>query len=140
MSTADIIKTGTFTKYQLADQMRNYMHIDDKFLEGLKIYNMTHMTGKTFRDRMSDGQLYSGLDSFPFSVIYHNCTPYNAKRAVEVRCSFRAAKEQYNLEPIVLVEIVIPFNRAVINCPCTKANRSVCDYCAGFGIQDKKVR
>ncbi len=106
-----------FTKYQLADQMRNYMHIDDKYLEGLCVYNMTHTSGKKFSLNLHDGQILKNnpnadvvLDEV-FNVIYHNCSPYHAKRAVELRLSFRAAKDEYDLEPIVLVEIVIPFGQ-----------------------------
>jgi hypothetical protein len=104
----DAANAPVFTKYQLADQMRNYMHIDDKYLEGLSVYTIHHISGKEFKSRLLDGQIYSYIDPKPFNVIYHNCSPYNAKRAVEVRCSFRMAHDN-TLEPIVLVEIVIPF-------------------------------
>lgn len=111
-NSADVIKTGTFTKYQLADQMRNYMHIDDKYLEGLETYRMVHMKGGHFGELIIDGQITHWITADlmnTYNVIYHNCTPYNAKRAVEIRCSFRAADSKYNIEPIVLVEIVIPY-------------------------------
>lgn len=98
-----------FTKYQLADQMRNYMHIDDKFLEGLQTYRINHYSGFIFSTLLFDGLV--DYDCTQFSVIYHNCSPYHAKRAVEVRLSFRAAKDN-TLEPIVLVEIVIPFTQS----------------------------
>lgn len=107
------IKTGSFTKYQLADQMRNYMHIDDKYLEGLAVYQMIHFSGKSLKLSLNDGQVYCHKSNMFHSVIYHNCTPYHAKRAVEVRLSFRCAQPEYNLEPIVLVEIVIPFQPIV---------------------------
>ncbi len=101
------MKRPEFTKYQLADQMRNYMHIDDKYLEGLIVYRMIHVKGSSFKESIVDGQLYY-LNNI-CNVIYHNCSPYHAKRAVELRCSFRVAKPEHGLEPIVLVEIVIPF-------------------------------
>lgn len=110
--SSDIIKTCTFTKYQLADQMRNYMHIDDKYLEGLRKYKMVHVSGKVFYNMCADGRIMFHSDAnVKHSIIYHNCSPYHAKRAVEVRLSFREAKPEYNLEPIVLVEIVIPFTQ-----------------------------
>jgi hypothetical protein len=102
-----ITKAPSFTKYQLADQMRNYMHIDDKFLEGLETYRINHYSGFIFSTMLFDGLVEYNFTSF--NVIYHNCSPYHAKRAEEIRLSFREAKDEYQLEPIVLVEIVIPF-------------------------------
>lgn len=94
----------TPNKYQLADQMRNSMHIADEFLPLLSIYRMNHCTGEQFKRAVSDGQI-SMVNNGTFNVIYHQCTPVAAKRAVEVRLSFRAALDK-SIEPIVLVQIV----------------------------------
>lgn len=97
----------TFTKHQLADQMRNYIHIEDKYLEGLTTYRMEHMSGRIFKRELHEGTIsHNGI---LHNIIYHGCTPYNVKRAVEIRCSFRAASSEYQIEPIVLVQIVIPY-------------------------------
>jgi hypothetical protein len=95
-------------KYELADKMRNYMHIDDKYLPALAKYRMMHCSGIKFSTTVVDGtiSMTDHVNSGLFNVIYHNCNPFNAKRAKEVRLSFRAAMEEFNLEPIVLVEIV----------------------------------
>lgn len=93
-----------FNKYQLADKMRNAFHISDPYLQGLDVYHITHYTGRDFAKSLNDG-LVDSLNR-TYAVIYHNCTPYNAKRAQEVRLSFRAAKKEFGIDPIVLVQIV----------------------------------
>lgn len=95
------------TKYKLADHMRNSIHMPDDMLEHLSVYTLKHLIVPEFKNRLNDGQIYSGLDKHPYDVIYHCCTPFNAKRAKEVRLSFRAAKPEFDLPAIVLVQIVI---------------------------------
>lgn len=98
-----------FNKYALADKMRNHFHIPDIYLAALRVYRVLHVDGANLKN-VIDGQLkFTSLRDKErvYNVIYHNCTPYNAKRAKEIRLSFRAAQNEFNLEPIVLVEIVI---------------------------------
>lgn len=99
-----------FNKYQLADKMRNCFHISDNFLSGLDVYHMKHERGNFFATMLEDGTLSFASKSkgeyLRYAVIYNGCTPYNAKRATEVRLSFRAAKPEFGIEPIVLVQIV----------------------------------
>lgn len=104
-SNISILRYYGFNKYQLADMMRNHFHIHDKYLEGLAIYKVIHMSGiEGFKFMLHDGIVqYGGIE---YSVIYHKCTPYLAKRAREVRLSFRKAHIDFMLEPIALVEIV----------------------------------
>lgn len=107
-SQATLVQFYGCNKYQLADKMRNYMHIEEGYLQALKSYRMCHMHGSVLAHAVVDGTIKNlQKPSDPmYSVIYHNCNPFNAKRAKEVRLSFRAAMEEFNLEPIVLVEIV----------------------------------
>lgn len=107
-SQAVLTQSYGFNKYELADKLRNYMHIEDKYLEALKRYRMVHMTGATLKLAIVDGMIKNlqKPNDPRYSVIYHNCSPYYATRAEEVRVSFRMAVEEFNLEPIVLVEIV----------------------------------
>lgn len=103
-SQATLIATYGCNKYQLGDRMRNSMHIEDAYLPALSVYRMRHGNGLLLRNTV-DGQLeFKGTN---FNIIYHNCSPYTAKRASEIRLSFRAAQEEFNLEPIVLVQIVV---------------------------------
>lgn len=97
-------------KYQLGDKMRNSMHIPDEYLGALKKYRMKHEKGSFFSSMIEDGTISfdSGNNGeyVRYSIIYHNCSPYAAKKAKEIRLSFRAAHDEFNLEPIVLIEIV----------------------------------
>lgn len=91
-------------KYQLADKMRNNFHIPDEFLGALVTYRVEHFSGREFDKLLFDGMIR--LKDVWFAVIYNKCTPYHAKRALEIRLSFREAKPEFNIEPIVLVQIV----------------------------------
>lgn len=107
-SQSTIMATYGFNKYALADKMRNHMHIPDNYLQALRVYKIVHDVGNCLR-HVVDGQFkYTIIRDATrmYNVIYHNCTPYNAKRAKEIRLSFRAAQDEFNLEPIVLIEIV----------------------------------
>lgn len=108
---AALIATYGFNKYQLGDQMRNNFHVADKYLPGLKIYQMRHFTGTEFANALTDGTItirsvVPNIAQHRYAVIYHNCNPYAVKRAKEVRISLRAAQDEFNLEPYALVEIV----------------------------------
>lgn len=93
------------TKLQLADLMRNNMHIPTSALDALSVYYMKHCTGAEFARTLEEGTVeYNGKR---YSVIYHGCLPFAAKRAHEIRLSFRAAKSDYEIEPpYVLVQMV----------------------------------
>jgi hypothetical protein len=103
-SQTTLIAEFGFNKYQLADKMRNNFHIHDIYLGGLEVYQVMHTTGIVLRAALFDGTIL--FREKPFAVIFHNCLPVAAKRAKEVRLSFRAAKDCFQLEPIVLVQIV----------------------------------
>lgn len=100
----NLIATYGCNRSQLADKMRNNFHIPDEYLGALTDYACVHKTGQELRHDIFDGQII--MPSKTYNVIYNGCTPYHAKRAVEVRLSFRAAKPEFQLEPIVLVQIV----------------------------------
>lgn len=99
-----LVKEFGINKYALGDLMRNYMHIPTEALGALEVYRMIHQMGFEFTHFLVDGMLMK--DTVKYSVIYHGCNPYAAKRAIELRLSFRKAKDEFNLEPIVLVQIV----------------------------------
>lgn len=98
-------------KYQLADKMRNNFHIPDEYLGALDRYHIFHMSGAQFTRSMWDGTLTGFPDiETTYDVIYHMCTPYKAKRAAEIRISFRKARDEFELPAIALVEIVREIN------------------------------
>lgn len=103
-----LIATYGCNKYQLGDKMRNSFHIPDEYLGALEVYKVVHMTGKAFTKIMFDGVVnyHSHKNAINYSVIYNGCTPYLAKHAVEIRLSFREAKPEFGLDPIVLVQVV----------------------------------
>lgn len=102
-----LLATYGCNKYQLGDKMRNNFHIPDEYLGALETYRIIHMTGSLFNRSMWDGTI-AGIPDIEntYDVIYHMCTPFKAKRAVEVRISFRRAKEEFDLPAVALIEIV----------------------------------
>lgn len=86
------------------------MHIPDEYLEQLEVYKIKHWHVPLFKNMLVDGTItsfmYSGVID-TFNVIYYNTTPAAAKSAKEIRLSFRKAKPEFNIEPYVLVQIVI---------------------------------
>lgn len=105
LSTAQALEVYKFNRYQLAYHMRNSMHVPYQFLSGLSVYHMVHTTGKYFAVNMIDGMLKHNNET-EYAVIYHNCNPFNVKRAHEIRLSYRASNPDFNIEPVVLVQIV----------------------------------
>lgn len=104
LNTHQLVKDYGCTRNQLADKMRNNMHMPDEYLGALKKYRMLHLSGTMFNINLFDGLIQHQETNY--GVIYHNCTPYSAKRAKELRLSFRAAHKEFMIEPLVLVEIV----------------------------------
>ena len=47
---------------------------------------------------------YEGID---YLVVFHQCTPYQVRRAASVMCSFRVAQDEYNIPAYVLIKIPI---------------------------------
>jgi hypothetical protein len=107
----ELIKNYGCNKYQLGDKMRNNFHIPDEYLGALETYRVIHISGAQFTRAMWDGTVVGVPDiENTYDVIYHLCTPFKAKRAVEIRISFRKAREEFNLPAIALVEIVQEIN------------------------------
>jgi hypothetical protein len=104
-----LVSTYGCNKYQLGDVMRNNLHVPTDKLKALEIYHMLHMPGHILRNLLVDGTItHSIKDSIAvrYAVIYQGCFPHAAKKAHELRLSFRAAKPEFGIEPIVLVRIV----------------------------------
>lgn len=102
-----LIATYGCNKYQLGDKMRNNFHIPDEYLGALEVYKVVHMTGSFFSHSLWDGTI-AGISDIEntYDVIYHLCTPYKAKKAQEIRISFRKAREEFGLPAIALIEVV----------------------------------
>lgn len=99
-----------FNKYKLTDRMRNCMHMPPEMLLGLEVYKMIHMSGKDFEFTLTDGQLALAKTNasntyYHYDVIYQGCNPYSAKRAFELRLSFRKCRDDFGEYAYVLVQI-----------------------------------
>lgn len=88
----------------------NNFHIEDQYLTALEFYRVTHMSGNMFRMASKEGTIkYSRIKTNlkpECVIIYTDCTRAKAITASEIRVSFRAAKEEYNLPAYALVQIV----------------------------------
>lgn len=104
MTQPQLVEVYGINKYQLADQMRNSMHIPNEYLDALGTYHMVHWRGFNLAHLLIDGTITN--KNIKYAVIYHGCLPVAAKKAQEIRLSFRAAKPEFGIEPIVLVQIV----------------------------------
>jgi hypothetical protein len=93
------------TKNQVASMMLNFFHYPYNYLDTLATYYMRHWTGQHFYANMVDGAITGSEDSIKYLVVYQGCTPYQAKRAQQLRLSFRSAKPEFGLCAYVIVRI-----------------------------------
>lgn len=111
------LKTSALTHVQITSRysgisrnlinyiMRNYFTPPASYKHTMKTLRLRTMTGARFRDNLTDGTLRDPFTGISHSIIYQDCTPFHVKRAPQVICSFRAAHDDLNLEPIVIVRI-----------------------------------
>lgn len=100
----ELIDSYGVSRNILNSVLANNFHIDDKYLDALECYRVQHYTGSNLKFITNTGvMLYKDKEC---CLIYHNCTRAQAIAAKEIRISFRAAKEEYNLPAYALVQIV----------------------------------
>jgi hypothetical protein len=57
-----------------------------------------------FHSNIKEGIMHYNDDKY--LVVYHNCTPYQTRRANAIMCSFREAQDEFNLPAYVLIKII----------------------------------
>lgn len=110
LNYAELIAAHGVSRNILNSVLVNNFHIEDTYLPALEFYRVTHMSGNMFRMASKEGTIkYNRVKTNPKPdcvIIYNDCTRAKAIAATEIRISFRAAKEEYNLPAYALVQIV----------------------------------
>lgn len=99
-----------FTRGQLNTMILNTFHLQGKTLETLTFYRSVRITGREFDRQLHDGSLHnpsSPLDDTKFQVIYQNCNPFAAKRAKELKLSYRKVQSDWNIPATVIVRVAV---------------------------------
>jgi hypothetical protein len=85
--------------------MMNNFHYPAEYKDTLSSYFLLHWQGSYFAGQFKEGVIeYQGVK---YTVILNDCTLYTAKRAHQLRLSFRAAQDIYQLNPIVIVSPLV---------------------------------
>ncbi len=108
MTQSAIASKYGVSKSFLRSLLNNQFHIPELFHDSLKHYRLCKLSPQEFLAALHEGtvtQTVAGKDT-EFAVIYAKCNPYTVKRASQVICSFRAAKDEIGLEPVVIVQIL----------------------------------
>lgn len=107
LSQSEILTRYGIEKSFLRQLLNNQFHIPSIFHECLAHYRYCEVTATEFKSRIREGTLQQqvGLTVKEFAIIYHFCSPAQIKNAGIIRLSFRAAKAEIGLEPVVLVSI-----------------------------------
>ena len=101
----DSYKLYGVTKNQVASMMLNFFHFPYQYTDVLATYYLRHWTGQHFYASMQDGAIIGTEDNIKYLVVYQGCTPFQAKRAHQLRLSFRSAKPEFGLQAYVVVRI-----------------------------------
>ncbi len=97
------IKYPGISRNGLSTALLNNFHIIPAYHPALETYKTLWISGDKFKNLNNDGIIKE--NGKEFQIIYQNCNPYEVKKAKEIRLSFRAAKDIFNLSPIVIVRI-----------------------------------
>lgn len=91
----------------LRQLLNNQFQIPELYHDCLQHYRLSCVTSTEFFSRISDGTLVQqvGDTKIYFAVQYYMCSPYHIRKAKRVLLSFRMAKADIGLEPVVLVKI-----------------------------------
>lgn len=113
------IKSSTYTTQELVAKfgasratLRHviYSHFAmGRYGQCLRFYKILPCTGQEFKDHLKDGMYYgfdpSAQNHVNFHLVYKECTPTEVKRAEHVALSFRIARDEFNIEPVVVVQL-----------------------------------
>lgn len=90
------------SKNVVASTLLNEFHIDAKVKHTLEIYYHLQWKSKFFLEQLREGTITR--DGVTYIVVYHKCTRYDVKMAVDCRLSFRVPQTEYDLPAYVLVQ------------------------------------
>lgn len=102
-TAAELKETFGVSRNKLFSLMLQNFSIPSEYQDALVFYGKMHFSGKNFHSQLYDG--CTTLQAITFAVNYLGCSALEAKNATELELSFRAAAEEFNLQPICLVRI-----------------------------------
>lgn len=105
MSGIDVYKKHGITKKQLHSLLVNIFHFPAEYRDCLQNYHLLHWEGAWFSARLIDGSI--AADNDDYLVVYQACTPYQAKRAKQLRLSFRKPHADFGLPSYVIVKVLV---------------------------------
>lgn len=87
----------------------NRFAVGTRYIRCLTGYKIHPCSGQYFKDHLKDGMFY-GYNPFKqehvnFHIVYKDCTPAVVKKSAHVVLSFRIAHEDFNIEPVVMVQL-----------------------------------
>lgn len=98
------------TKKQLASLMINIFHFPHQYRDCLSQYYLLHWAGEHFSNTIEEGTIKLSTDpenATEYLVVYQGCTPYQAKKAKQLRLSFRKPQNDFQLQAYVIVRILV---------------------------------
>jgi len=104
------INFPNFTRNQLNHSVLNTFHLSQEMVQCLSIYRACRLNGKQFNALLHDGIITQNEDAntkTDYQIVYSKCTPYQVKRAKEIKLSFRKPNSIWNIPPTVIVMISI---------------------------------
>jgi len=106
LSTLESYKKHGVTRNQVASMMVNLFHYPANFRDTLEHYYILHWTGKHFDSILEEGAIFHADSGFSYLVVYQGCTPYAARRAKQLKLSFRKASVDFGLQAYVIVRTI----------------------------------
>lgn len=83
--------------------------VEHRYIQCMSSYKILPCSGQYFKDHMRDGMFYGynplTQEHVSFHIVYKDCTPAVVKRSDHVVLSFRIAHEDFNIEPVVMVQL-----------------------------------
>ena len=94
-----------FTKASLQYAVNNFFYFPSELRMALESYSQIRMNGKQFKGELIEGcMIRNGIS---YNVIYTDCNMYSAKKARELKLSFRKVLGSFGIEPTVLVKVSV---------------------------------
>jgi hypothetical protein len=83
--------------------------VGQSYIRCLISYKIYPCSGSYFKDHLKDGMFYGynpvTQEYVNFHIVYKDCTPAVVKKSEHVVLSFRIAHDDFNIEPVVMVQL-----------------------------------
>lgn len=103
-SSTEILHKYGITKKQMHSLLINIFHFPATHADCLSGYYLKHWQGEYLSSQIAEGSVLDNGEEYV--VIYQGCTPYQVRRAKEVKLSFRKPKKEFALSSYVIVRVV----------------------------------